>query len=189
MFYYSLSNFLSMYFKNRKNQTNLFLYVCLIVILLGCFLGYSLPSKIQAKHSEITNINISLFRIFIQNSFFAIALIIGAFTFNVLTICCCIFNGLIFGMYFKSSFINLGLEKTFALFIPHTLIEILWISLAIKLSYNIFCLFKIYVIKTSSLTRFGISVLKLKNQFLYIFFLIIIGCLVEYFITFKFLIK
>lgn len=171
------------------SKKNIFAIGCLTMMILGCIVGFNFLSQKMSLNKGISNREINIFSLLIQNYFFAIAIIIGSFTFNILTVCCCTYNGVVFGMYLKSSYVNLGLEKTINLFLPHTLIEIIWMTLAIKLSFEIYSNFRKYVFHSNRFTRFGLSILKLKNKMIIIFLLITLGCFVEYFITYKLLLK
>lgn len=171
--------------KKGKSSTKYFVLLCVALMIIGYYLGYSFSSGNKASEYTITQSSVNFGKMLVQNFFFAVIIIFGAFTFNLLTVCCCLFNGVIFGIYCKTTYINLGLKRTLGLFVPHTIIELCWILLAVSLSYRIYLNFSQYVVKSSRLTRFGVSVLRMRNQFLWVFGLVMVGCLVEYFITYK----
>jgi len=166
-----------------------FVIVNIFFLLIGMILAfYIVSSKPSLEPSHILG-NVSFSKILIQNILFAVAIILGAFTFNILTGCLCFYNGLIFGMYLKSSFINLGYWKTALIFLPHLIFEFVWLILCLKISHSIFVNFKKYIYSSNRLTRFGYFLLTLKRKLLLTLTIVIIGCIVEYFVTFKLLVK
>ncbi len=177
-----------MFFKNIRKK-NLFVSFSLAIMLIGGIAGSLLVNESTVEGFSKTTNEVDFFKIFVQNIFFSLALILGAFTFNILTVCCCLYNGVIFGMYFKSSFVHMGLTDTLWLVLPHTIIELFWISYSLFISNTIFKAFGTYVLESDRFTRFGFVIIKQLKYFLVIIFLVFISCIVEYFITFKIFVK
>ena len=172
----------------KLNSTQ-FVIINILILILGMIFAFSIINpKPQIEPSTITG-TVNLNKIIIQNILFAIAIILGAFTFNILTACLCLYNGLIFGMYLKSTILNLGYGKAALIFLPHLVFEFFWLILCLKVSHLIFFNFKKYVYDSNRLSRFGIFLLTLKNKLILIITVVLIGCFVEYFITFKLLAK
>jgi uncharacterized membrane protein SpoIIM required for sporulation len=112
-------------------------YVALSIIIISFVVGscvncYYFNSPIVAE-SSLT----FFFKVILQNSCFALFLIMGGFFANITTACLLIYNGFSWGKSFKDVYCNAGLEKTVLLVLPHIFIEVFWILLICQISVRI----------------------------------------------------
>ena len=121
-------------------------------MVIGCYFGLDVFGKKNHFDNDVTIENVNFFKLLVQNITFALTIILGAFTFNILTTLLSFYNGFIFGMFLNNTLINFGMKKTFLLFFSHSIIEIVWIILSIKLSYEIFLYFNKYIIESNRVT-------------------------------------
>lgn len=158
-------------------------YLAALILFTSLLIGIeNTPCTIKNQiTSELTTATLSFFgKVLLQNFGFFVLIIFGCLFYNISTFCLIFYNGFIWGMFFKHIYCIVGWEKTLLIFLPHTVIEVIWIALATQLS----CELSIYLYKflneESSLEVVNITINKnIINKVLLIFLLIFIGVSIE----------
>lgn len=124
------------------------------------------------------------FKILLQNTGFAISLLLGCFFLNITTICLLIYTSISWGKSFNNLYCLAGWEKAVTFVLPHIVFEITWIifacQLSVKMSFQILDLFN----ERIDAEKF-LSDIKGPHfsSFLRIFALVLLAAIVECFIT------
>ena len=132
-----------------------------------------------------TNIYVplSLTRLLVNNTGYFILLLLGFFSFNISSYPLVAYNSYFWGVVFKTALCKTTLTSALSLFLPHIFFEVVWILIATTISTQ-FSLFLYEEFNNMYILKFSSSKI-LKNAFLG-FLILIVGVLVEFYITNKF---
>jgi len=154
----------------------------LATFLISCSL-FGCETIDQSNLTERKNVDHVFLDILVRNASFSCVILLGALFFNVSTVCLIAFNGYSWGLSFMQVFCLAGGKTAFILFAPHGLIELVWITISVqisvKLSMVILDLFRNKILPSIFIQEIKKQLPKLGICFV----LIMIGALVESFIT------
>lgn len=135
---------------------------------------------------ENTNRSIFLF-VLLNNLAFSVVILLGAFSFNIVSFAVVVYNGYSWGLQAAISVCKMGISLTLKSVLPHLFFELAWIFLSIFLSFRISILFYQLLNDTISSQDFYDSIKGKKKLLLFIILLICIGAIIETYVTPSFL--
>ena len=133
----------------ERSQTIYLVTLFCSVFAISFFIGQNLvafktvPNLQAAKNITDKATMQSFGKIFINNSFCALAILTGFFSFGLSTLFAVVYNGIIIGYTFANIIQKLGLYQSLILTIPHGCIELTYIILFAVLSIRLSIRFKI----------------------------------------------
>jgi uncharacterized membrane protein SpoIIM required for sporulation len=159
-------------------------YIALLIMTISFVVGsrvncYYLNSPVVVESSVIF-----FFKVILQNSCFAVFLLMGGFFINITTACLLIYNGFSWGKSFKDVYCNAGLEKTVMLVLPHIFLEVFWILFICQISIKIsFQFFDLLTNKSSASDLYESFKKQSLMPIIYTFALLIFSASIECFLT------
>lgn len=157
----------------------------LLIILLFFTAGLFGDCDGQYNKPDVIPSNVALFiKILLQNTGFAIFLLLGCFFLNITTVSLLIYTGISWGMSFKDLNCTVGLEKALIFVLPHIVLEITWIILACQLSVRIsYQILDLFSDRTDAEEFYDEIKKKHVSSFFRILVLVLLGAVIESFVT------
>ncbi|MEW5842840.1 MAG: stage II sporulation protein M [Bacteroidota bacterium] len=158
--------------------------IALIVLFLFFTIGVLGTKHYQYNAMDNKHTNLTLQYLFLNNSGYFLLLLTSCLYLNISTYPLIAYNSFFWGSIFKQVLCNANLSKALILFLPHGFFEIVWIVVITNASTKIAVI--IYEVFNNN-KKYFIQTKKLVLTILIACSFLILGVLVEYFITTKFL--
>lgn len=130
-------------FLESASKQNNAIAIFLILFMLPFLIGSFIPKNPIGDYG-IVNQDISFVKIFVNNSLFSLLILIGGFTFGVLSSLCIANSAFLIGFYFGQNALNKDFLSSFLILLPHLIIEMVWMFIFLKLSFiiatNFYCI-------------------------------------------------
>ncbi|MFC3560518.1 stage II sporulation protein M [Pedobacter jamesrossensis] len=167
-----------------KISRNVIVVTVALITLITSFLFAYNRGICHESSSYIINVDPSSFiKILIQNLGFFLLILLGALFYNISNFFLLLFNGNLWGLAAKFATCSLGFYNAIILVSPHIFIEILWIGLSVTLSFKLSTiLYQLFNDKIDA-HSFITEIKKMKYQFLFAFLLVIVGVVIEVFLS------
>lgn len=171
---------------NLKTNPNYINYLTIIIIILFFQFGYFFSNFNELKLTEIeiplTNSNLFV-KVLVQNTTFYLLIILGSLFFNISSLMLICYNSFAWGYSAKMTICQIGFIKTFFLIGPHISIEIFWIIYSTSLSFDLSLSLLSFFNNNISASIFMISIRNKIKLFLYGYLVVLLGCIVEIFVS------
>lgn len=161
-----------------KNVNYFVIFLSLLTICIG--LSSRNCEWIEANPQQTYITYITFFKkVFLQNIDFGCVILVGCLFFNISTFCVVLYNGFIWGSYFKVNACHTSINKTIIAFLPHSIIELVWITILANVSMKLSFSFYDFMNDRINSQVFLNSILVNMQRISFAFILIIISVLVE----------
>jgi len=167
-----------------KVSRNVYILSGTLITLFSTFLFAYNRAICHETTNYVIHVDPAVFvKILIQNLGFFLLIIAGSLFYNISNFFLLLYNGNLWGLAAKFAACSLGFYNAILLVAPHIVIEILWISLSVKLSFKLSrILYDLLNDKIDSYL-FMAQLKTMKYQFLFAFLLVITGVVIEVFLS------
>lgn len=166
-----------------RYKNSLIVFASIFIITICFVYGYRNGICIGKSEFKINVQRGAFLRILLQNVGFFLLLLFGALFYNISNFFLLMYNGNLWGLTAKFTACSIGLSRAFFLVTPHIFIEMLWITLTIRISIDLSdIIYRLFIDKIDS-TVFILKLKSMRYRFLFAFLLVIVGVVIEVFIS------